>query len=77
MRMGRKGETMYAIRNRRTRKWLYGTDRSYSDGKPRQRTSDDRAMLWETYEEARAEYNYRRCGKDYEVVPVRLEALEE
>lgn len=68
---------MYAIRNKRTRKWLYGTDRSFSDGKPRQRTSDDRAMLLETYEEATNELRWRRCGKDYEVVPVRLEALEE
>lgn len=68
---------MYAIRNKRTRKWLYGTDYSYADGKPRQRTSDDRAMLWENYEDATNEFRWRRCGKDYEVVPVRLEALEE
>jgi hypothetical protein len=67
---------MYAIRNKHTRKWLYGTDRSYADGKPRQRTSDDRAMLCETYEDAQLEYRLRRCGKDYEIVPVRLEALE-
>ena len=68
---------MYAIRNKRTRKWLYGTDRSYADGKPRQRTSDFRAMLWEHYEDALLEFRLRGCGKDYEVVPVRLEALEE
>ena len=67
---------MYAIRNKRTRKWLYGTDRSYADGKPRQRTSDFRAMLWEHYEDASLAFRLRGCGKDYEVVPVRLEALE-
>ena len=65
---------MWAIRNKRTKKWLYGTDYRYY---PRhQRTSEDCAMTWETEEEARHEMRHRGCGKDYEAVPVRIEVLE-
>ena len=65
---------MYAIRNKRTLKWMYGTDYRYHP--PHQRTSIFRAMLFEHYEDALNEMRWRRCGKDYEIVPVMLEALE-
>ena len=66
---------MYAIRNRRTRKWVYGIDYRYW---PRhQRTSDFKALLYEHYEDALNDFKWRDCGKQYEIVPVRLEALED
>ena len=65
---------MYAIRNKKTRKWLYGTDYRYQP--PHQRTAEDQAIVFESYEEARNQSRWRRCGKSYEIVPVRLEALE-
>ena len=65
---------MWAIYNKRTRKWVYGNDFRYSPR--RQFTSDEKAILFGTEEDARREFNRRRCGKDYQVVPVRLEVLE-
>lgn len=64
---------MYAIRNKKTGRWLYGTDYRYNP--PHQRTSDDMAIIFENKEIARYALRARRCGKCYEVVPVRLEAL--
>lgn len=40
---------MYAIRNKKTGLWLYGTDWRYTP--PHQRTSEDRIQTWETREE--------------------------
>ena len=65
---------MWAIRNKRTRKWVYGT--WWQDGRVVQRTSDDRVMIFESYEDAKREYKHRKCGKCYELVPVRVDALE-
>ena len=65
---------MYAIRNKRTGKWLYGT--WHQDGRIIQRTSEDNAMIFESFEDAKYEFIARRCGKSYEIVPVRLEKLE-
>lgn len=59
---------MYAIRNRKTKKWVYGTDYRYSPR--RQRTSFDRALTYEDYDHAKLAFVCRQCGKDYEVVPV-------
>ena len=59
---------MYAIRNRRTKKWVYGTDYRYSPR--RQRTSFDRALTYEDFDDAKLDFMYRQCGKDYEIVPV-------
>ena len=74
---------MYAIRNKRTGKWLYGTIYRYNYHRAghgrtsrRQRTSNERCMTWETRQQAEIELVARGCGEDYEVVPVRLEALE-
>lgn len=66
---------MWVIRNKRTKKWVYGTDFRYHPY--HQRTSEDKAMVWEHYEEALFEFNRRNCGKDYELVLARLEALED
>ena len=63
---------MCAIINKKTGKWLYGTDRSFRDGKPRQRTSYNQAMTWEPRTSAEMELRFRRCGKCYEAVPVKL-----
>lgn len=66
---------MYAIRNKRTGRWLYGTN--YLSFQLRQRTSHDKALIFEDRESSELEFKVRSCGKDYEVVPVRLEALED
>ena len=57
---------MFAIVNIKTGKWLYGTDFRYSP--PRQRTSHNKMKTYEDEMEARWDFNYRRCGKDYRVV---------
>lgn len=38
---------MYAIQHKRTKKFVYGTDKRYS--KFRQRTSNEQALLFESY----------------------------
>lgn len=65
---------MWAIRNKRTRKWVFGTDYRYNP--PRQRTSENRALIFETEKDAQNEIRWRRCGKNYEAVPVRIEVIE-
>lgn len=62
---------MWAIRNKRTKKWLYGTD--YTRYPFTQRTSEDKALVFETLEDAEAEMRYRVCGKSYEAVLVKVE----
>ena len=65
---------MYAIRNRKTGKWVCGTDfRTYPF---RQRTSEDNVLIFETDEIARIEFRRRMCGTAYEVVQVKVEAIE-
>lgn len=65
---------MYAIINKRTGKYLYGTDFRYFPA--HQRTSYDRAALFEDLEMAEYHFKQRHCGKDYKIVAVRLEVLE-
>lgn len=60
----------YAIRNRRTKKWVYGTDKRYYP--PHQRTSFDECIVYYSYESAADDFCHRRCGKEYEIVPVRI-----
>lgn len=62
---------MYGIINTRTKKWVYGTDFE----RHTQRTSDERALLFETYEDAELEFRLRKCGKDYKIVRCRLEVM--
>ena len=64
---------MYAIRNKRTGKWLYGTD--FRHFPYTQRTSFEQAKIWESYEAAKSEFKSRMCGKSYEIVPVILDPL--
>ena len=64
---------VWAIRNKRTDYWVYGTDYRYSP--PHQRTSFGRALTYETKKDAEFDFRHRKCGKEYEIVPVRLEAL--
>ena len=59
---------MYAIRNKRTKKWVYGTDYRYSPR--RQRTSFDRALTYKDYDHAEIDFMCRQCGTNYEIVPV-------
>lgn len=65
---------MYAIRNKKTGRWITGTDYRYSP--PHQITSDDMAIIYANEELARFALRARRCGKCYEVVPVRLEVIQ-
>ena len=61
---------MFVIRNKKTGKWVYGTDHRYNPH--HQRTSDKRALTFEDLDEAKHQFKMRQCGKDYEVVKVRL-----
>lgn len=61
---------MYAIKNKRTGKWVYGTDYRYVPH--RQRTSFDEAMTFDSKEEAAFAFEHRNCGKDYVIVEVEL-----
>lgn len=64
---------MYAIINRKTRKWVYGTD--FSVYPRRQRTSYDNCLIFGSRGSAEIEFLTRQCGKDYKIVPVRVEEL--
>ena len=64
----------YAIRNKRTGKFVYGTDRRYCPW--RQRTSEKKALIFEDYIVAKIAFQFRGCGKAYEIVPVRIEVIE-
>ncbi|EAF3098967.1 hypothetical protein CS096_12305 [Listeria monocytogenes] len=62
---------MYAIRHKRTKKFVYGTDKRYS--KFRQHTSSEQALLFESYFIAHTAFNDRQVShKLYEIVPVEL-----
>lgn len=65
----------YAIRNKRTKKWVYGTWKQ--SGRTVQRTSHDMCMTFDSYENAKLEMMLRKCGKDYEIVPVMIVARGE
>lgn len=65
---------MYAIRNKTTNQWLFGTD--YREYPYKQRTSNEKAMLFEDREEAEYQFKNRGCNKEkYEMVKVRLEIV--
>lgn len=66
---------MYAIRNKKSKRFVYGTDYRY---RPRhQRTSENKALLYDCYASALIDFDHRECGKNYEIVPVRIEVLED
>lgn len=64
---------MYAIINKVTGKWLYGTDYRYNP--PHQRTSDRQAVTYEDLDAAERQFRCRRCGRDYEIVEVELNVI--
>lgn len=61
---------MYAIKNKRNGKWLFGTDYRYHP--PHQRTSTERVFTWDEKRTADNEFKGRKCGKDYIIVPVKI-----
>ena len=61
----------WAIMNRRTKWYVYGTDWD-RNGPPVQRTHYDMALMFETEEVCRAAMRARRCGRDYKPVEVHL-----
>lgn len=61
---------MYAIRNKRTKKWVYGTDYRYCPS--RQRTADDRLLVYSDYDEALLDFKHRKCGKEYEIIEIEV-----
>lgn len=61
---------MFAILNKKTKKWVYGTDYRYSPS--RQRTSLHQALTFDSYDAALIAFKSRRCGKSYVIVEVKL-----
>lgn len=67
---------MYAIWNKKTLKWWYGSD--YRWHPPHQRTSDEKAVTFPSREEAEDVMIARRINpKKYEIVKVKLYEVEE
>ena len=66
---------MFAIQNRRTGKFVYGTDYCY----PRhQRTDFERMLTYDEYRFAECDFLSRGCGKDYRIVelePVKVKRV--
>lgn len=62
----------FTIMNKRTKKFVYGTDfRCYPH---RQFTSVNEALTFSRRESAELAMKMRGCGKDYIVIPVKLVA---
>lgn len=66
---------MYAIRNKGTKEWLYGTD--YREYPYKQRTSQYKAITFEDKEEAEWEFKRRQCNNDYAIIEVELRAISD
>lgn len=66
---------MYAIRNKITGQWVYGTNYRFSP--PRQRISNRQALTYEEKDFAQMDFLLRKCGKDYEIVKVTLSIAKE
>lgn len=65
---------MYAIRNRKTKKWVYRTDYRYHP--PHQITTDEKLLIFADLEEALMSAYTRKCGSDYEVVKINVEVKD-
>lgn len=61
---------MYAIINKRTKKWVFGTDFNYYPH--RQRTSFDNVAIYSDLREAQFRFEWRGCGRDYKIVEVEV-----
>lgn len=55
----------YAIRNKQTGRWVYGTDYRYHPR--RQMTSENRFIVYPTLEAAKQDFKFRHCGKAYQI----------
>ena len=64
----------YAIRNKRTKKYVYGLDRRYFP--VRKRLHSNKAMLFEDFETARLFFNGRCNCKFYEIVKLLCKCIE-
>ena len=65
---------MFAIQNKRTAQFVFGTD--YRFHPPRQRTSMNKLCTYESAAEANADRLNRRCGRDYVVVEIEVRVVE-
>lgn len=65
---------MYAIQNKKTKKFVCGTDRRYNPY--HQITSNDAALTYEYDFEVETDFKIRQCGKDYKIVKVEIKVLE-
>ncbi|EAG1724746.1 hypothetical protein BBW71_05215 [Listeria monocytogenes] len=67
---------MHAMRHKRTKKFIYGTDKRYSPF--HQKTSNNQALLFENYFTAHLAFKERKVSKKlYEIVTVELIVKEE
>lgn len=65
---------MYAIKNKRTGRYVYGTDRRRTVFT--QLTSAEQALTYESRQRAETDMLLRKCGKDYSVVRVQLVEID-
>ena len=61
---------MYAIRHKRSKMWVCGTD--YRPMPYRQKTSSSIALTYRSYSLAKVDFALRMCGQEYEIVRVRI-----
>lgn len=59
---------MYAIRNKITGQWLYGTD--FREYPYKQRISNSMVCIFRNKEYAEYQFKKRDCNKDYEIVEI-------
>ena len=65
---------MYAIKNKKTGKWVYGTD--FTTIPYRQRTAFDIALLFNEFQYAKVEFERRKCSKNYVIVKTELKEVD-
>jgi hypothetical protein len=61
--------------NKRTKKWLYGTDKR--NCKFKQLTSHDKVLTFSSMREANHNFEHRECGKNYEIVQIEVKIIGE
>lgn len=59
---------MFAIQNKRTGGFIYGTDYRYHP--PHQRTSKNQMLTYDELRWAEMDLKNRRCSKDYKIVEI-------
>ena len=69
---------MYAIINKKTKQFVYGTDyrQRYNNNTAKQRTSLDEALTYSCKEQAEVDMRCRHMSNDYEVIEVKLLILD-